>query len=185
VREAPEPFVSKLFRKGYTKRLLRTDPLKAMVIGAFVRGLSVRDVESLCEEARAREDVEVDRGQDLRGAPRALRSVLSSRPLRDQASRLVPRRDLPASSSQRPDGGRDVRLGIHRRRRTCAGFGASGSARGQGGLARARPRPHSPWACRFNYWSALNEATGVKDGKLRLQVLISDLQHAGYDAARP
>src|SRR5436189_4180369 len=45
VREAAEPFVSKLFRKGHTKRLLRTDPLKAMVVGAFVRGLSVRDVE--------------------------------------------------------------------------------------------------------------------------------------------
>jgi hypothetical protein len=25
--------------------------LKAMVIGAFVRGLSMRDVESLCEQA--------------------------------------------------------------------------------------------------------------------------------------
>ena len=51
VRETAEPFVSKLFRKGHTKRLLRTDPLKAMIVGAFVRGLSVRGVESLCEEA--------------------------------------------------------------------------------------------------------------------------------------
>ncbi len=32
-------------------KLLRTEPLKALVIGAFVRGLSMRDVESLCEEA--------------------------------------------------------------------------------------------------------------------------------------
>src|SRR5207248_4629768 len=47
VRETAEPFVSKLFRKGHTKRLLRTDPLKAMIVGAFVRGLSMRDVESL------------------------------------------------------------------------------------------------------------------------------------------
>jgi transposase-like protein len=31
--------------------LLRTEPLKALVIGAFVRGLSMRDVESLCEQA--------------------------------------------------------------------------------------------------------------------------------------
>ena len=31
--------------------MLRTEPLKAMVIGAFVRGLSMRDVESLCEQA--------------------------------------------------------------------------------------------------------------------------------------
>src|SRR5256884_53606 len=50
-REAAIPFVSKLFPKWHCKRLLRTDPLKALVIGGFVRGLSVRDVESLCEEA--------------------------------------------------------------------------------------------------------------------------------------
>ena len=49
VREAAEPFVSKLFPR--TPKLLRTEPLKAMVIGAFVRGLSMRDVESLCEKA--------------------------------------------------------------------------------------------------------------------------------------
>jgi len=36
---------------------------------------------------------------------------------------------------------------------------------------------------RFNYWSALTDATSVKDGKLRLQVLISELEHAGYKAA--
>jgi len=36
---------------------------------------------------------------------------------------------------------------------------------------------------RFNYWSALTDATSVKDGKLRLQVLISELEHRGYEAA--
>jgi putative transposase len=36
---------------------------------------------------------------------------------------------------------------------------------------------------RLAYWSALNQATGVNDGKLRLQVLISDLEHSGYQAA--
>ena len=50
VREAAEPYTSKLFPRG-SKRLLATEPLKAMVVGAFVRGLSLRDVESLCEEA--------------------------------------------------------------------------------------------------------------------------------------
>src|SRR5947209_15130835 len=50
-RQTAIPFVSKLFPKWHCKRLLRTDPLKALVIGAFVRGLSMRDVESLCEEA--------------------------------------------------------------------------------------------------------------------------------------
>jgi transposase-like protein len=49
VREAAEPFVSRLFPRGV--KLLRTEPLRAMVIGAFVRGLSMRDVESLCEQA--------------------------------------------------------------------------------------------------------------------------------------
>lgn len=29
---------------------------------------------------------------------------------------------------------------------------------------------------RFNYWSALTDATSVKDGKLRFQVLISELE---------
>jgi transposase-like protein len=50
LREAAEPFTSKLFPRE-TKRLLQTEPLKALVVGAFVRGLSMRDVESLCEEA--------------------------------------------------------------------------------------------------------------------------------------
>ena len=49
VRQAAETFASKLFPR--TPKLLRTEPLKALVIGAFVRGLSMRDVESLCEQA--------------------------------------------------------------------------------------------------------------------------------------
>src|ERR671914_164942 len=49
VREAAEPFVSKLFPRG--TKLVRTEPLKALVVGAFVRGLSMRDVESLCAKA--------------------------------------------------------------------------------------------------------------------------------------
>ena len=50
-REAAMPFGSKLFPYWHCKRLLRTDPLKALIIGGFVRGLSMRDIESLCEEA--------------------------------------------------------------------------------------------------------------------------------------
>jgi putative transposase len=49
IRQAAEPFVSKLF--PCSTKLLRSEPLRAMVIGAFVRGLSMRDIESLCEEA--------------------------------------------------------------------------------------------------------------------------------------
>jgi putative transposase len=36
---------------------------------------------------------------------------------------------------------------------------------------------------RLAYWRALNEATSVKDGTLRLHVLIGELEHAGYEAA--
>jgi transposase-like protein len=36
---------------------------------------------------------------------------------------------------------------------------------------------------RHAYWQALNEATSAGDGKLRLQVLISDLKGGGYEAA--
>ena len=49
IRQAAEPFVSKLFPRG--TKVLRSEPLRAMVIGAFVRGLSMRDVESLCDKA--------------------------------------------------------------------------------------------------------------------------------------
>src|SRR3981081_3111857 len=40
VREAAMPFISKLFPKWHCKSLLRTDPLKALVIGGVWRGLS-------------------------------------------------------------------------------------------------------------------------------------------------
>src|SRR5438105_12199872 len=49
VRQAAATFASKLFPR--TPKLLRTAPLRPLVIGAFVRGLSMRDVESLCEQA--------------------------------------------------------------------------------------------------------------------------------------
>ena len=35
------PFVSKLFPKWHCKRLFRTDPLKTLVIGGFVRGKGI------------------------------------------------------------------------------------------------------------------------------------------------
>jgi transposase-like protein len=62
VRQAAETFASKLFPR--TPKLLRTEPLKALVIGAFVRGLSMRDVESLCGGG-AGEPVEVHSFEDV------------------------------------------------------------------------------------------------------------------------
>ena len=59
VREAAETFASKLFPRG--TKLVRTEPLKALVIGAFVRGLSMRDIWVAVREGRAGEAVKVDR----------------------------------------------------------------------------------------------------------------------------
>jgi putative transposase len=59
LREAAETFASKLFPRG--TKLVRTEPLKALVIGAFVRGLSMRDVWVAVREGRAGETAKVDR----------------------------------------------------------------------------------------------------------------------------
>jgi transposase-like protein len=109
VREACAPFTSKLFRRR--KRFLASEPLKALVIGAFVRGLSMRDVESLCEEAGLGQVFEVDRLSALPRAEGALPGVPRARPLRAAAGLLVPRCDLPAGPALRRQGGRALRLG--------------------------------------------------------------------------
>jgi transposase-like protein len=49
VRGAGGPFLSKVLPR--TKGVIRTRPLEALVIGAYVRGLSDRDIESLVAEA--------------------------------------------------------------------------------------------------------------------------------------
>jgi hypothetical protein len=147
VREAAEPFVSKLFRKGYTKRLLRTDPLRAMVVGAFVRGLSMRDVESLREEA---------------GLGKTSKSTVAGicAELRERFEAFC-RRDSTSSSWWRCSSTRSTCrcAPAAPRRASCAPgdspktaterwFPSPGGARGQGRLARARPRPDHPRARR-------------------------------------
>jgi putative transposase len=79
VREAAETFASKLFPRG--TKLVRTEPLKALVIGGFVRGLSMRDVWVAVRAGRAGKAVEVDGLPHLRGAQGALRGVQAPRPL--------------------------------------------------------------------------------------------------------
>jgi putative transposase len=76
-REAAGPFVAKLFPKWHCKRLLRTDPLKALVIAGFVRGLSMRDIESLCDEAGLGKTPRPTVSR-VRGVARALCGVLSA-----------------------------------------------------------------------------------------------------------
>src|SRR5436309_9548341 len=231
-REAVMPFVSKLFPKWHCKRLLRTDPLKALVIGGFVRGLSMRDIESLCEEAGL--------GKTSRSTVARICSELHERfeafcrrslyevnlvvlfldaiylPVRPSG----PKEGVICAWGITEKGSRElvsVRLGARESKEDWIELGRDLISRGLAaprlvvadgapGLISAveeiwprADRQHCavhrlrnllaklPKAeqdrVRFNYWSALTDATSVKDGKLRLQVLISELEHRGYESA--
>jgi putative transposase len=146
VREAAIPFVSKLFPKWHCKRLLRTDPLKALVIGGFVRGLSMRDVESLCEEAglgKTSKSTVATICAELRERFEAF-----SRRSLYEVNLVVLFLDaiyLPVRPSG-PKEGVICAWGIDEhghRALVSVGLGATG---GQGGLARARPRSDHPRA---------------------------------------
>ena len=83
-------------------------------------------------------------------------------------------RMAPKSSNRRAHSGSSV----GRRGRTAS------TARSTASEMSRRSSPKSEHdRIRFNYWSALTDATSVKDGKLRLQVLISELEHGGYESA--
>ncbi len=144
VRQAAETFASKLFPR--TPKLMRTEPLKALVIGAFVRGLSMRDVESLCEQA---------------GLGKLSKSTASRMcdELKDRFERFR-RRDLydihlvalfldATFISVRPDGPKEGvlgRVGVHRGRRARPAGRVVGDARVLRGLAGSRPGPDRPRA---------------------------------------
>jgi putative transposase len=203
-----------------------------MIVGAFVRGLSMRDVESLCEEAglgktskstvaricsELHERFEAFCRRDLyeiklvvlfldaiylpvrpsgpkegvicawgftENGERALVSVrLGAREAKDDWLELG--RDLTTRGLQAPrlivaDGAPGLTLAIEELwpradRQHCAVH------RLRNLQAKLPKSEHD--RVRLAYWKALNEATGVKDGKLRLQVLISELKHAGYESA--
>ena len=230
VREAAEPFVSKLF--PCSTRVLRTEPLRAMVIGAFVRGLSMRDIESLCEKA----------GLGKLSKSTAARICCE---LRERFERFK-RRDLYAVRlaalfldavflSVRPDGPKEgalvawgfseegervllsVMLGMRESHEDWLALGRDLIARGLGapllivadgapGLIKAveqcwpaSDRQHCAVhrvrnllaklperereRVRLAYWQALDDATGERDGKQRLQALVDELDRAGYTAA--
>jgi len=49
LRDTADRFVSQVLPQ--VRSVIRTRPLEALVIGAYVRGLSERDIESLIQEA--------------------------------------------------------------------------------------------------------------------------------------
>jgi putative transposase len=217
IREAAEPFVSRLF--PCSTKVLRTEPLRAMVIGAFVRGLSMRDIESLCEKA---------------GLGKLSKTTASRicEELRERFEQFR-RRDLyevqvaalfldAVFLSVRPDGPKEgvlvaVMLGMRESHEDWLALGRDLIARGLGapllvvadgapGLIKAveqcwpaSDRQHCAVhrvrnllaklperereRVRLAYWQALDDATGERDGKQRLQALVDDLDGAGYTAA--
>jgi putative transposase len=230
VREAAEPFVSKLF--PCSTKVLRTAPLRAMVIGAFVRGLSMRDIESLCERAGL--------GKLSKSTAQRICSELRERFERFKRRDLY---DVPLAAlfldaiflPVRPDGPKEgvlvawgfteqgervlvsVMLGMRESHEDWLALGRDLIARGLGapllvvadgapGLIKAveqcwpaSDRQHCAVhrvrnllaklperereRVRLAYWQALDDATGQRDGKQRLQALVDELDAAGYTAA--
>jgi putative transposase len=230
VREAAEPFVSKLF--PCSTKVLRTEPLRAMVIGAFVRGLSMRDIESLCEKAglgklskttasrictELRERFEQFRRRDLydiQVAALFLDAVFLS--VRSNG----PKEGVLVAWGFTEQGERvllQVMLGMRESHEDWLALGRDLIARGLGapllvvadgapGLIKAveqcwpaSDRQHCAVhrvrnllaklpdrereRVRLAYWQALDDATGERDGKQRLQALVDELDGAGYTAA--
>jgi putative transposase len=231
VREAAIPFVSKLFPKWHCKRLLRTDPLKALVIGGFVRGLSMRDVESLCEEAglgkTSKSTVATCAELHERFEAFSRRSLYDVHlvvlfldaiylPVRPSG----PKEGVICAWGITENGDRElvsVLLGMREAKEDWLELGRELTARGLAAprlvvadgapglisaveeiwprvdrqhcavhrlrnlIAKLPKSEHD--RIRFNYWSALTDATSVKDGKLRLHVLIS--QNSSIAATPP
>jgi putative transposase len=230
VREAAEPFVSKLFPRG--TKLLRTEPLKALVIGAFVRGLSMRDVESLCEKAglgklskstasricqELRERFEAFKRRDLYELRLAAlfldATFLAVRP-------EGPKEGVLVAWGFSEEGERvllSVCLGMRESHEDWLALARDLIARGLGGpllvvadgapglikaveqcwpasdrqhcavhrlrnlLAKLPERERE--RVRQAYWQALDDAVNERDGKQRLQILVDELDKAGYTAA--
>jgi transposase-like protein len=206
--------------------------LKTLVIGGFVRGLSMRDIESLCEEAglgNVSRSTVARICQELHERFEAFcrRSLYDVNlvvlfldaiylPVRPSG----PKEGVICAWGITETGARElvsVRLGARESKEDWIELGRDLTARGLAaprlivadgapGLISAVeelwPRADRQHCCvhrlrnllaklpkeqhdrvRFNYWGALTDATSVNDGKLRLQVLIGELEHAGYEAA--
>jgi putative transposase len=230
VREAAEPFVSKLFPRG--TKLLRTEPLRAMVIGAFVRGLSMRDVESLCDQAGLGK-LSKSTASRICSELRERFAAFGRRDLYDiqlaalfvDATFLAVRHDGPKEGVLVAWGFTEagervllaVMLGMRESHEDWQALARDLIARGLGapmlivadgapGLIKAveqcwpaSDRQHCAVhrvrnllaklperereRVRRIYWQALDDATGERDGKQRLQVLVDELDRAGYAAA--
>jgi putative transposase len=135
VREAAETFASKLFPR--TPKLLRTEPLRALVIGAFVGGLSMRDVESLCEQAGLGK-LSKSTASRICEELRERYEAFTRRDLYEiRLVALFCGRHVHCGATGRAQGGRPGRLGIYRGGRARAALGHAGDARVLRGLAGA------------------------------------------------
>jgi transposase-like protein len=203
-----------------------------MVVGAFVRALSMRDVESLCEQAGLGK-LSKSTAQRICTELRQRFEQFRRRDLYDiQLAALFVDAVFP---SVRPDGPKEgvlvawgftedgervllsVMLGMRESHEDWLELGRDLIARGLGapmlivadgapGLIKAveqcwpaSDRQHCAVhrvrnllaklperereRVRFAYWQALDDATGERDGRQRLQALVDELDRDGYTAA--
>ncbi len=118
---------------------MRTEPLTALIIGGFVCGLSMRDIEALCEEAGLAKISKSSVSRVCAELPERF-GAFQRRSLYD-INLVVVFLDaiyLPVRLSG-PKEGVICAWGTTENGDMGAGLGAVGDARDQGGLARARP----------------------------------------------
>ena len=124
LRDTADRFVSRVLPDVRT--VIRTRPLEALVIGAYVRGLSDRDIESLIQEAglgKLSKSTASRVCRELRDRYRAFPCPKSGR---GRVAGPFPGCDLPSHPTKRRQGGRVGGLGLHRSRRAGAARGLPG-----------------------------------------------------------
>ena len=125
-----------------TKAVVRTRPLEALVIGAYVRGLSDRDIESLTREAGLGTISKTTVSTHLPRAARPLSGLPGPLARRGAPAGAHARRHLPADPARGTQGGRARGLGLHDRGRARPARRLPRPARAHRGLARPRARAH-------------------------------------------
>jgi Transposase, Mutator family len=118
LRNTAEKFASRIIPD--LGMAIRTRPLEVLIIGAYVRGLSDRDIESLLKGAGLGHGFQDDRQPDLPGAPLPLCRLQSQEPGQDRSPGAIPRRHLPPDQAERGQGGRACGVGLHDDRGTSS-----------------------------------------------------------------
>jgi putative transposase len=203
IRGAAEKFMSGVIPNGRTA--LRTRPLEALIIGAWVRGLSDRDIESLVEEAglgQLSKTAVCEITKELRARYQAFRA----RGLGEVELLVLFCDDVVLGQRERFEDWLDMGRGLVRRRLRAPMLvvtdGAPGLIRAMEelwpdsdrqrctvnrlrNLIARLPKKDVELRARIEaaYWAALDDATSPADREARLRRLVTDLERQYPSAA--